>query len=92
MQVGAGQKHACADNENTQANLEQITYLSQPRLVSISQKLTSLFVHIQSLLFEFAQAKALDVLLQLCDCIHGLDVAHDSFLARSPPNKCEPGL
>lgn len=67
-------------------------YLSQPGLVTLCQQLAGLLVHLQSLFLEHTQAEALDVLLQLGNGVHRLDVAHSAVLACSPPCQCEPGL
>ncbi len=80
-------------NTDTQCLLcSGASHLSQPRLVTLGQQLTGLLVHLQGLFLEHTQAKALDILFQLGNGVHGLEVAHGALLAQPPARQREPGL
>ena len=81
---------ACIHRSN--CSVPAASHLSEPRLIALSEKLAGLLIDLQGLFLELAQAKALDVLLQLGYGVHGFDVAHCTLLSCSPARQGEPGL
>ena len=67
-------------------------HLPEAGLVTFCQQLAGVCVHLQSLLLKSTQPKALDVLLQLGNGVHGFEVAHGALLACAPAQQCKPGL